>query len=135
MDEDSPEVSLCHFKSSGPARFFFFSFNLLFISQSHIFSLLSLNILTLMCLCHPHPPKGIFHILKELQGIDRGTRMLSIGPSSANLTACLGLIFITHHSKQAQIGGFWSILVTNPYNASRGHRHLSLESLYEAQEK
>ena len=88
-----------------------------------------------MCLCHPHPPKGIFHILKELQGIDQGTRMLSIGPSSANLTACLGLIFITHHSKQAQIGGFWSILVTNPYNASRGHRHLSLESLYEAQEK
>lgn len=55
----------------------------------------------------PSPPtQGNFSNSQGVTGDRLKLGCCQLVPHLANLTACLGLIFITHHSKQAQIGGF-----------------------------
>lgn len=98
-NEDSPEVSLCHFKSSGPARFFFFfPFNPLFVSQSHIFSLLSLSILTLMCLrALPPPTQGNFSYSQGVTG-DRRRNSDAVNRSLILPTSLPALVLFSPHT-------------------------------------
>ena len=72
----------------------------------------------------PPPTQGNFFVCsRSYRGWAEEIGCCPSVPDLADLTACLAVIFIMPHSKQAQMGGFWSILVTNPYNVSQGHCH------------
>lgn len=94
----TPLKSVCATLNLQPSKIFFFPFNPLFISQSHIFSLLSLSILTLMCLrALPPPTQGNFSYSQGVTG-DRRRNSDAVNRSLILPTSLPALVLFSPHT-------------------------------------